>query len=499
MLRALLEKLSQQVKGKLLLPEMPGFKEAMSGFNTAIEHNPAAIVCANSVEDIQETVRFASANKCPVYTQLTGHGAINPLESGILIVTKNLNTFSIDPATSTATISAGVVWKDVIAEASKHKLAPIAGSSETVGAIGYMLGGGFGPLVRSHGLSSNYVTNFKVITATGELINANQHEHSDLFWALKGGGNLGFGVITEMQIHLERLEHIYGGLLTFSEEHIEPVFRKWVDWSQQPNHNMTTSIAIFNFPDRPHLPVHYRGKRLLMLRVAYPGSREEAEELIRPITDIAKPYLGKLDILPASDIRMIHQDPETPGPAWIGGRLIDRTDSHFADIVLQEFGQGAGSILAGVEIRQLGGVLHTHPAANTAVAGHLAHYCFGLIGKNPMFYSQMPEQEAKLLDSLKDYIHPERNFNFSGKQTSAQHFADIWSGETYEKLQSIRRIYDPQEIFCRRIVEQPVSRVISQTISPYSFFAGNTIVAKMKADDFLKDANPNLKQPRLGE
>lgn len=36
-------------------------------------------------------------------------------------------------------------------------LAPVVGSSGTVGAVGYTLGGGIGPLIRSHGFSSDGV------------------------------------------------------------------------------------------------------------------------------------------------------------------------------------------------------------------------------------------------------------------------------------------------------------------------------------------------------
>ncbi|MFY1621232.1 hypothetical protein [Micromonospora sp. WMMD736] len=43
----------------------------------------------------------------------------------------------------------------------------LPGSSGTVGVVGYLTGGGIGPLVRSVGLSSDHVRGFDVVTGSG--------------------------------------------------------------------------------------------------------------------------------------------------------------------------------------------------------------------------------------------------------------------------------------------------------------------------------------------
>ncbi len=115
------------------------------------------------------------------------------------------------PSKRTAAIGAGTRWETVVAAASGYGLAPIAGSSTKVGAVGYLLGGGLGPLARSHGFSSDYLIELDVVTGEGELIEASAQHNPELFWALRGG-KAGLGIVTEVRLRLVELEHSLRGV-----------------------------------------------------------------------------------------------------------------------------------------------------------------------------------------------------------------------------------------------------------------------------------------------
>ena len=79
------------------------------------------------------------------------------------------------------------------------KLFP-GGGCEDVRVGGLVQGGGWGPYGRSLGLTCDRLTWFRIVKADGNVLEVSdspQDPHSDLFWAVCGGGGGNFGVITE--------------------------------------------------------------------------------------------------------------------------------------------------------------------------------------------------------------------------------------------------------------------------------------------------------------
>jgi FAD/FMN-containing dehydrogenase len=58
-----------------------------------------------------------------------------------------------------------------------------------VGVGGLTLGGGLSFLSAEYGLVCDNVVNYEVVLANASIVNANASSNSDLYWALKGGGN----------------------------------------------------------------------------------------------------------------------------------------------------------------------------------------------------------------------------------------------------------------------------------------------------------------------
>jgi FAD/FMN-containing dehydrogenase len=67
-----------------------------------------------------------------------------------------------------------------------------------VGIAGLTLGGGLGILGRSHGLTSDHLLMAQVVLADGRVVECDEHHDAELFWALRGAGGAGFGVVTSL-------------------------------------------------------------------------------------------------------------------------------------------------------------------------------------------------------------------------------------------------------------------------------------------------------------
>ena len=66
----------------------------------------------------------------------------------------------------------------------------------------------------------------EIVTADGAVRIANACTNPDLFWALKGGGNGGFGVVTRLTLRTSELPHFNGGAFGTIKAQSDTAFRR---------------------------------------------------------------------------------------------------------------------------------------------------------------------------------------------------------------------------------------------------------------------------------
>jgi hypothetical protein len=419
----------------------------LAGANLHVQDVPDVVVGAASIADVQVAVRYAAKEKMHVSVLATGHGSQLPVIGGMAITTRRLKTIEIDEATRTARVGAGVLAGELATAAARFGLAPIAGSATTVGFTGLILGGGLGPLARSHGYGSDYIRQFTIVTPDSQVTIANSAENPDLFWALRGGKG-GFGVVVETQVQLVELKTLYGGSLAFAESDIETVLHGWVEWTRTAPLDVTTSVAIMRFPPIPDIPEVMRGKTFLMLRFAYPGPAAEGERLAAPLLTLATPVFGGLAEMAAEMIGTIHNDPTDPMPVWGEGVLLNDLDDTFVTTMLTSVGAGKATPIMIVELRHLGAATRGDVPGGSAVGGRSASFSLYVVGApDPsLFDVVVPAAYEQLLGSIGAYVAPESFINWwSGRDLRA--FEASWTPETFQRLGELRRQWDPAGIF----------------------------------------------------
>lgn len=422
----------------------PGYAAAVTGFNTYFALAPEVAVAATTVDDVAAAVRYAAEHGMPVRAFATGHGTHAPLDGGMLINVSALDSVTLDPAARTAAIGGGARWSPVVAAAAAHGLAPITGSSPAVGVAGFIQGGGLGPLARSHGFSSDWVTGYTVVTADGAVRTVDAETEPDLFWAMRGGKG-GFGVVVETRVSLVDLSTLYGGALVFDTPDIEKVLRGWFEWTATADARVTTSIAVINFPPFDEVPPPLRGRRLLMLRFAFPGDAATGEALAAPLRALAPVYLDGLHEMPASDIGLIHSDPTNPGPGWGLGGAFSRVDGGLVEGLLPFLGPDATAPFIAVEIRHVGGASATDVAGGSAVGGRDLEYLFHLIGApDPTLFPEvLPAAGEAFLTDLADWVAPTTTPNWASSET----LETSWTPGVLERIRAARASVDPTGMF----------------------------------------------------
>jgi hypothetical protein len=440
--------LRSRVAGPVLGRDAPGFAEEAAAWVLNFALSPDVVVGVTSTSDVSEAVKFAAANSLPVRVQGTGHGAETQITDGLLIVTRRLDTVDVDAAASTATVGAGAPWSAVITASAPFGLAPVAGSSVTVGVVGFILGGGLGPLSRSFGFGSDQALEFEVVLADGSVVRANADDYPELFWALRGGKG-GLGVVTSVTLRLHKIPNLYAGSLTFDGPNIEPALRSWLDYTRTAHDDVCTSAAILRMPDAPFIPEPLRGHTLLSVRFAYAGDSATGEELAAPLRAAAPVYLDDLGPMPLTDIDRIHGDPQTPTVSWLRGTFLNDADQDLVTALLGVVGPDKHVPLVGVELRHLGAAIAKDVEGGSAVGGRQAGYALTVIGApDPhLFETVLPGIVTGLFGALRPWIATESNVNFLPPFADRAAFEAAWSAETFARLVTVRDEYDPRGLF----------------------------------------------------
>lgn len=440
-------RLRDSVHGTVYVRGDEGLYAEVACFNPAIRHDPDVVVAVADESDVAEAVRFAREHGLAVRVQATGHGAETPISGGLIVSTRALDTIEVDAASRLALLGAGVRWAPVIALTAEHGLAPVTGSSTSVGAVGYTLGGGLGPLARTHGFTADWVRCFRVVTAQGELVTADAQSHPELFWALRGGKG-GLGIVTEMTLELVPLTTLYAGSVFFEGDAIEPAFRAWVDWASELGEEATTSIVLLRVPDVDGPPPPLRGRTVLSVRFAYPGDAAAGERLFTPIRDAAPVFLDFVGEIPTTAVASIHNDPEEGSPSWIRGFMLDDFDAADLDALLEVAGPRVETPFIALEIRQLGGAARRDTADGTAVGGRDSGYTVSAIAADPAtFDSAAPAAAEALADALEHRISTITNVNWAADLTDPAVFDAAWPPAVRARLTETRASYDPDRVF----------------------------------------------------
>jgi len=113
-------------------------------------------------------------------------------------------------AAKTVRVEPGCTSGDVDHATHAFGLAVPFGIVSTTGVAGLTLGGGTGYLTRKHGLTIDNLLEVDMVLADGSFVTANEREHPDLFWAVRGGGG-NFDVVTSFRFKAHPVGMVYAG------------------------------------------------------------------------------------------------------------------------------------------------------------------------------------------------------------------------------------------------------------------------------------------------
>ena len=443
------EELKGTIKGSLLVPDDPGYEEARQIWNAMIDRRPAVIVQCAQADDVPPVIRFARKNGLELSIRGAGHNiAGNALcDNGVTIDFSRMKNVRVDTGKRRAYVEPGATLADLDLAIQAHGLATPVGINSTTGIAGLTLGGGFGWLTRKYGMTIDNLVSVDLITAVGKKVRVSENENADLFWAIRGGGG-NFGVVTQFEFRLFPVgPEIVAGLMVFPFNQAKQVLTKYRQFVDSAPEDLNVWAVLRKAPPLPFLPESVHGKEVVVLPIFYAGAVAEAEQLIAPLRSFGNAIGEHIGPQPYVEWQRAFDPLLTSGARnyWKSHNFTELADGALDAIV--EFAGKLPSPQCEIFIGLIAG------APNRVASGAMAYG-----HRDAKFVLNVHGRWDEAKDDPKCIGWAREFFKASAPYASAGAYVNFMTAEegdrvaaaygaNYERLVTIKRRYDPDNVF----------------------------------------------------
>lgn len=435
--------LRTQVRGQVITRTDDGYDTARRLFLGDVDRHPGAIVRVADTADVANVIAYATDSDVDFAIRSGGHSIAghSGVDHGIVIDVRGLKDMDIDPEARTVWAGSGLTAAELTAAAAVHGLAVGFGDTGSVGIGGITLGGGVGFLSRKHGLTIDSLLAAEIVTASGEVVVADDKNDPDLFWAIRGGGG-NFGVATRFKYRLQPVDRIVGGMMILPAT--PETVAGFIAESQAGPDELTTIANVMSCPPMPFLPEEVVGETVVMGLIAWCGDLEEGHRVVDRFRALAEPLADMVGEISYPEIYGPEDPDYRPTAFSLNGFADEITDADITAIL--DFIAASDAPMRVVQIRPLEGAISRVGDDATAYA----HRDRKLMISTASFYEgdhDRPVREAWVRDlhgviSDGDAVY----VNFLGNE-GTERVRAAYPGPTWDRLREIKSKYDPDNLF----------------------------------------------------
>jgi FAD/FMN-containing dehydrogenase len=422
---------------EVLVPGDDGYAEAASIL--VADGTPDIVVRPRDAPGVAAALRYAADAGLAVTVRSGGHSmaGLSTSTDGMIIDIRRINDVRLlDPASRRVRVGAGATWGTVAAALRPHGVGLTAGDTNQVGVGGLTLGGGIGWLVRRHGLAIDSMVGAQMVTTDGRVIRADAVRHPELFWALRGGGG-NFGVVVSFDFTAQPVTDVHFGAISYRTDDLPRLIAGWRDLIRAADEKLSTTLN--PMPAAPARPASI----MLLCCYASPDAGE-AEAALRPFRALAPVTSDGIRAMPYAEVL----EDMTSLPPGLRMEVRNVFFSALDDVrvaVVDDLFTGGG---AAVSLRGMGGAIARVGRDTTAFAHRDA---------------EVMATAAFLLPQGARPGLPEHALNrwsrvaalgsgaYGGFLSSADPagVASVYLADTYRRLATVKRRYDPGNVFRR--------------------------------------------------
>ncbi|MDW5288764.1 FAD-binding oxidoreductase [Formosa sp. PL04] len=435
-----------QLNGQLISPTDAAYNDTRRVYNGMIDKYPGLIAMCNTTEDVITAVNFGRDNNLLVAIRGGGHngGGLGICEDGLVIDLSGIKFVTVYRSNKTVKVGGGNIWCEVDEETHKYGLVIPSGMVSSTGVGGLTLGGGVGYLSRKYGLTIDNLLEAEMVLADGSFVTVNAEEHTDLFWAIRGGGG-NFGVVTSFTFQAHPLKTVKAGPTFWPIERVEEIMAWYDTFIENATEDISGFIATMVVPESP-FPAELHNKKFCAIIWCYTGDSGEFDELFKPVLDL-KPIFAHVGEMPYPALQSMFDDFFPTGMQWywradfFNSITPKMTAQHF------KFGSKIPTALSQMHLYNISGAASRVGAEETPWAYRDAKYAGVIVGVDPD-----RKNSDKITNWCKDYWEALHVYSSGGAYSNfmmdeGQERVKASYKYNYERLLSIKKQYDPENLF----------------------------------------------------
>ncbi|CAM4016818.1 FAD-dependent oxidoreductase [Pseudoalteromonas byunsanensis] len=227
--------LSQIINGLSDVAGLNNYQTEAMIFNTRFQQHPFAIALCESTLEVQFIYKLAIKYNLPIRVRAGGHDHEGECSGSntILIDVSRIKHFSYNSCSEVATIGAGYRFYQLTPKLAECGRMIAHGTCATVGLTGFIQGGGWGPWTRKYGMCCEHLVAATVVLGNGEVVEVSESCEPEILWALRGGGGMSWGIVTELKVktfelpdEIHRFEVIWNTLSKSKKGSYEPLCQR---------------------------------------------------------------------------------------------------------------------------------------------------------------------------------------------------------------------------------------------------------------------------------
>jgi FAD/FMN-containing dehydrogenase len=433
--------LRESLVGDVLGPDDPEYDAARRCFNAFIDRRPAVIARCAGAADIAIAFDFAREHDLEVAVRGGGHNPAGHCvcDDGLVIDLSRMRAVEVDADARIARASGGATWLDFDAATQAFGLVTPGGVVGSTGVSGLTLGGGIGHLTAQHGLTCDNLVGAEIVSPDGSVTQASSDDNAELLWGLRGGGG-NFGVATRLEFRLHALDQVVGGRLEYRGAAVRDALRRFREVVAGSPRDLSCQAVLS--VDESLTPA-------LMIAPCYTGSDADPSALgvLRSIPGLVSDNIRARTFL---DQQLVFDSPYGENRHYWKGHFVRELPDELIDELL-------GRIIgfAHPPVHLLIESLHGAPKdADARLAGISYRDAAFNVSAMAVWYDSRADQQH--IEWARDTAAALEPWSFSGGYANymqadepLERVRAAFGDEAFERLQALKRRYDPTNILRR--------------------------------------------------